>query len=685
MSSRVIIGVDIGGTFTDAVLFDQVSGRLEILKILTNVENPEDNVVEILNRFNVDDVTIVHAGTLASNTLLGQVKLNLPKICLITNRGFRDILYIARQNRSELYTLKPRRPKINVDLEIIEIDERTLPDGRVEKDISDEDLDSIIEKLKVLKPDIVAICLLNSYVNPRSEIKIKNYIKSRLNIDVICSHEVVPICKEYERFSTTLICSILRPVISKYIDRLMYKLSNSVRDFDLYLVASWGGLIDFEECLRRPVILLESGPAAGVVACLKLCKVLDMSNVVAFDMGGTTAKFSPIVNKSLEIVNEYEINPKIHGGRVQKRTGIPIIVDMVDIVEVSAGGGTIIWVDEAGMLRVGPVSAGADPGPACYGRGGEKPTITDANVVLNRIYHKYMLGNLKISRELAYRAIKKISDDIGMSIEEVAINAIRKINFEMSRGIKIATVERGYDPREFTLVAYGGAGPLHACELANELEISKILIPKSAGVFTALGLACMDIIFRESIPIYRILNDLDIEEIKERLSKKSEELVGKVYRISKNVNTCIEYILYLRYRDQDIEIPININLEDTVDSILKKFEIEYSKLFGYTLEDLQIEITRACVVVTGMLNVEIFRPIRDVIAENPIPESAKLDYVDVFVRDSWHRAPILARDKLEPGCVIYGPAVIVDKTCTVFDDGWKAFVDCYGNIQMVRI
>ncbi len=687
MIGRTIIGIDVGGTFTDTVVLEPSTGEIKILKIITNIEKPEKCVIDVLDRLSVrQSISIIHAGTLASNTLLGQLKLKLPKVCIITNKGFRDILSIARQNRIEVYSLKPRKPKLPVNIDVIEINERTLADGNIERFPSREELDEIIEKIKRLNPDIVIICLLNSYVNPMSELKIRDYIKSKIDIDVVCSHEIVPICKEYERFSTTAVCAILRPIVSRYISSLITELQKRFENFQLYLVASWGGLVDVEECVKRPVILLESGPASGVIACSKLCREVNISNAIAFDMGGTTAKFSPLVDCKPEIIDEYEIAPKIHGGRVQRRTGIPVIVDMVDVVEVSAGGGTIVWTDETGMIRVGPLSAGADPGPACYGRGGDKPTITDAHVILNRIYYKSRLGDLQIKRELAYEAYKKLSNDIGMSVEEIAYSALRKINFEMSRGMKIATIERGLDPREFTLIAYGGAGPLHACELAEELEIKKLLIPQNPGVFTALGLVCMDIIFRENIPIYKLLNDIDLENLKNLAIEKSKKLIERIHRISKNCNIFTEYLMYLRYRDQDIEIPVNLTHDDTIKSVIGKYELKYSKLFSYKLEDFEIEVTRLQVVCRGSLNLKVFRKFEKETKETRIPEIAKIDVVDVFTRGTWYKCPVLMRKYLRIGNVIYGPAIIVDDTSTIFvNDGWKATVDCYRNILIEKI
>lgn len=677
----MIIGVDIGGTFTDAVIVRPDDASIEVIKTLTNICDPGSKIVEITSKYSTyDHVDIFHATTLTSNILLGQLKLNLPKILLVVNEGFRDIIYIGRQNRSELYTLKPRRAKLPGEIEIFEINERTLPNGEVEIEPSFNDLERLVEKIKHTRPDIVCICLLNSYVNPSSELMIKKYIIERIsNIDVVCSHEISAICKEYERFCTALVSCLLRPLVRKYLEDLLEKLRSVIKNFQLNIAASWGGVVDVCESIRRPIILLESGPAAGVVACAKLCKITNIERGIAFDMGGTTAKFAPIVNYEPILRDEYEIASGVHGSRTQKRTGIPIIMDMIDIVEVSAGGGTIVWIDEAGSLRVGPMSAGADPGPACYERGGTEPTITDANLVLGRIYSKYPLGDLKISHEAAIRVFKKLRDITGREIEELAYDSIRKINYEMCRGIKIATVERGLDPRDFTLITYGGAGPLHACELAEYLDVRKIIVPVFSGVFTALGLACMDKIYRYDVPIYERLSKISIEYLTEKIMKETSKIIKKL--TMKNI--ALEYVLYMRYLGQDLELPIKFSQHDTIEDVKSKFERKYREEFGFSLEDVDIEITRMIIVVKECSVLNIFKLLKEkykISQRDPV-----IDRVEVYVRGSWVTCPVLKRDLLYPGFNILGPALIIDSTCTIFlNEGWMLNVDEYGNIVMVR-
>ncbi len=681
----MIVGVDIGGTFTDAVIVRPDAGEIRIIKTLTNVQDPGSRIVEILQSLdNTGEIAVMHATTLTSNILLGQVKLDLPKILLVTNSGFGDVIYIGRQNRTELYSLKPRRVRIPVNIDIFEVKERTLSSGLVEETPSIEDLERLVNKIEKERPNVVCICLLNSYMNPSSEVMIKKYISERVgsSIDIVCSHEITPTCREYERFSTTIISGLLRPLVRTYISSLVNRIKETSKNSTLLMATSWGGVVHPEESIERPVILLESGPAAGVVACAKLCRELGISNVIAFDMGGTTAKFSPIVNFEPELREEYEIAPGVHGSRIQRRIGIPVMVEMLDIVEVSAGGGTIVWIDEAGSIRTGPISAGADPGPACYGRGGLEPTITDANLVLGRIYDKISLGNLKVVKEYAVNAFKKLSRSIGREVEEIAYDAIRKINYEMCRGIKIATVERGLDPREFTLVTYGGAGPLHACEIAEYLGINRIVIPQYSGVFTALGLACMDIIYRYEVPIYKLLSSITIDNLLEDLTGKLSHITDG--RIFSKGDTYVEYVLHMRYINQELELRVSIDPADTLESLRGKFEEKYIREYGYTLEDVDIEVTRATIIIRKPSNSIIFnimrRKDRDREKRNPV-----IDHVSAFIDGSWEICPVLRRDYLVSGMEVRGPAIIVDDTCTTFlKDGWKLQVDDYGNMFLVR-
>ena len=687
--SRYVVGVDVGGTFTDGVVLDVESGRFWRIKVLTTVEDPSVGVVEcvkaLLNASCVgleDVLYISHASTIGSNLLLGQEKLELPKVMMIVTKGFRDVIFIGRQCRPEVYSLCFRKPKPPVNYEdIVEVDERVNAKGEVVQEVSDKELEDIVNKVRQANPDVICVCFLNSYINPHNEVKVKKFIEERLGTPVVASSEVVKICKEYERFSTALVNAVLIPVVAKYI----HKLCRAFEKTRLFIVASYGGLIDVEHAVKLPVLLIESGPAAGAVACSEVAKLAGLAKAVGFDMGGTTAKFSTIVDGKPFLTDEYEVGGRVHMGRRVRGTGLPVAISMIDLVEVSAGGGTIVWVDEYGALRVGPQSAGADPGPACYGKGGTRPTITDAHVVIGRIGRALLKGEFPLRKDLAVEAFRKhVLEHANLTLEEAAYGAVKLINTHMARGMKIAILERGLDPREFTIVAYGGAGPLHACELAQELNIRRVLIPPAAGVFTALGMTLAPFTLRDEVSIYKTVDEVDIELVKttaqivkDKLLKYVRENIGKVD------NIIYEFTLGMRYINQDQELHIDFKVEDNKMNIVRKFEERYRLMYGHVLTKVPIEVTRLTVTVRVKLadinlRVEVPREVKKP-HENSIIEER-----EVYTGTTWVKVKVFDRDKLSPGDFVEGPAIVEDYDTTVYiPEGWSCRC-AYGNFLLIE-
>ena len=677
---RFVVGVDVGGTFTDGVVLDVESGRFWRVKVLTCVEDPSVGVVECVRELlaqcgasPIDVLYVAHATTIGSNLLLGQCKLEIPRVLVVTTRGFRDVIRIGRQARPELYSLCFRKPRLPVDNNcIVEVRERTLADGKVLEEPSEEDLAKIIETVRKIEPSSIAVCFLNSYVNPSNELKVKQYLQERVKVPVVASSEVVKICKEYERFCTAIVNAILIPVLSRYLSRLREGLRSMGLISDVFLVASYGGLVDIDRAISLPVQIIESGPAAGAVACAEVASVMGESKVLGFDMGGTTAKFATIIGGSPILTEEYEVGGRVHMGRRIKGTGIPIAVPMIDLVEISAGGGTIISVDEAGLLKVGPLSAGADPGPACYGRGGTEPTITDAHLIIGRLGTRLLKGRFVLDSDAARRAMReKVCEITNMEVEEAALGAIRIINSYMARGMKIAVLERGLDPQDFVMVAYGGAGPLHACELADELGICKVVVPPAAGVFTALGMTLMKFVLKEEHPVYKMLDEVDVEELKTTARRLSEKLLDYARtRLSNTADVVIDVEVYMRYLNQDQELSIRLEQQDDANSLLEKYRLRYSQLYGYVLEKVPVELTRLVVTLRLKLaklslKVDIPRSCRKV------PDDVVIEERNVFTESGWVRAKVYDRDRLVPGYEIEGPAVIEDYDTTVYvPEGW---------------
>ncbi|MEM3326433.1 MAG: hydantoinase/oxoprolinase family protein, partial [Thermoproteus sp.] len=407
----MIVAVDVGGTFTDFVAVDE-RGNIQAFKVLTTPKAPEEAVVAGLEA--LSGITeVLHASTIGTNALLGQVGLEIPKVAFFTTKSFRDVLEIGRQNRSRLYDLFFQKPRQIVPRELrFEVDERTLPDGTVEKAVDPAEIDAFAGKAKAAGAVSVAVGFLHSYANPANERAAAERLKAHFEY-VTASHEVAWEPREYERFSTAVVNAALMPLVGRYLARLGQYVAS--RGGKMYVMASSGGLVTVEEASRRPVQLIESGPAGGVVAAAELARLIGERRIISFDMGGTTAKAGTVVDFEPAVTTEYEVGGESHRGRLVKGSGYPVRFPFVDLAEVSAGGGTIIWRDPGGALRAGPIRAGADPGPVCYGRGGVEPTITDANLALGRIPDALIGGRMKLDVKAAERALAKLGDPVDVA------------------------------------------------------------------------------------------------------------------------------------------------------------------------------------------------------------------------------------------------------------------------------
>ncbi len=564
----VLVSVDIGGTFTDIVSIE--NSEISYYKVPTTPKNPEIGVVLGLNKYLKDKKIdeFLHATTIATNSLLGQYGLELPKIALITTRGFKDVIEIGRQNRPELYNLNFHRPKMLVPERFrYEVNERTDISGYIIKDLNVEDLREIVKNLEKNNIKSIGICFLHSYKNPENELKAKKFFEKYIK-NISISYEISPEPREYERMSTTIVNAALSPVTSEYIRRL----ESSLKVFgtnDIRIMSNAGGLIFGDEASKKPVNIIESGPAAGVIAASEFAKIMNINNVIAFDMGGTTAKAGTILDGNFEITSEYEVGGSSHHGRLVKGSGYPVRFPFIDLSEVSAGGGTIIWKDEAGGLNIGPKSSGSEPGPVCYNKGGKYPTLTDSNLILGIINDKMSGSDFELRKDLSVKALEKLGDPY-----EIAEKAIKLAVLEMARGIRLVTVERGLDPENFTLFGFGGAGPQFVARIAEELNMKKVIIPPGPGVFSALGLMYSDMRYeaRKSYP--------------EDLENDYRELEDKIKTKLKNP----EFLKYAdcRYVGQGSELTVPVT-EINKNKICKDFEKIHEKTFGFKLnKDIEI-------------------------------------------------------------------------------------------------
>jgi N-methylhydantoinase A len=450
---------------------------------------------------------------------------------------------------------------------------------------------------------------------------------------------------------------------------------------------SSGGIISKDVIAEKPVLLLESGPAAGVIASAFYAKELGIGNILSLDIGGTSAKAGIVIDGSPEIVTEYEVGGIVHMGRILKGSGYPVKLPLIDLAECGAGGGTIAWVDAGGALRVGPLSAGADPGPACYGKGGENPTVTDANVVLGRLNPEYLLGGeMRIYSEFSEKTIKdKICELTRLDLVEAANGIVKILNLNVTRILRIVSIERGYDPRRFVLNAFGGLGPTHACSLANELRIPKIIVPVNPGLFSAYGLLSTDFVYDLVSPVMKKVTEIAPNEI-EDIFRNLETESGSVLRNARIPTERIAFThqLDMRYFGQAYEliIPTRRPFTKTIlEKAIDAFHQKHEAIYGYAAEEI-VEIVNARLRAIG----ETHKPR---LGKTPVTrktlENALLTHRDVFFEefDGYVRCPVYAREKLKAGLLIEGPAIIEQyDTTTVISPNWKAYVDEFGNLIM---
>lgn len=674
--ARYRVGVDIGGTFTDLVYFDEESKTFSVIKVSTTPKKPVEGVLNAIENTKIDlrDVEVlIHATTLGTNMFLGQEGLKLPKLALITTKGFRDIIEIGRQNRPELYNLFFEKPKpIVLRRDRYEVTERINAKGEILIPLNERELREIAKSI-CKKYEVVVVAFLHSYKNPIHEFKAKEIIKEVCpEIDVITSYEVDPEYKEFERFSTTVFNAFLKPMMSKYLEDLLNALTNKGFNGKLFIMQSNGGVSTVENAIKKPVAFIESGPASGAVAVAYYSRITGDKRIISFDMGGTTAKASTIINHEPLITTEYEVGGKIHYGRIVKGSGYPVRFPFIDLVEVSAGGGTVAWIDEGGALRVGPTSVGADPGPVCYGKGNTKPTITDANLVLGRLGDK-LSGGLKLRKDLARDAIAKLADELGMEIEEVASGIIKLANMTMSKALRIVTIESGYDPRDFTMFAFGGAGGLHAVELAEGLNVKSILIPLHAGVFSAFGLLFSDYRVDKVKSVMRLADDIDDYKIEGIFSDLVNLAIKELY--TKEIDIKIIKLVDLRYRGQAYEITVPWN---GIEESLKAFHEKHEALYGFSSAKEEVEVVNLRVTVIGVMPKPKIECEKKLIEYTPKPDY----YRDVYFNE-WINTPVYSRKKLRAGAKIEGGAIIEDYDSTiVIPPDYIAIVDNYRNIRI---
>ncbi|MGG1662154.1 hydantoinase/oxoprolinase family protein [Brevibacillus sp. NRS-1366] len=588
------VGVDIGGTFTDIVL-RKPDGSVLVRKVSSTPEDPGlailEGLLEVCQTEGIHSESIqefIHGTTVATNTILEHKGA---KTGLLTTKGFRDVLEIARIRTPSLFDLKWDKPKSLIERRYrLEVVERIDAKGEVITEIDQESVIAAIDKLVREGIESVAICFLHSYLNPEHEKVAERIVRERHpHLFVTCSYQVLPEMKEYERTSTTAVNAYILPKVNTYLNRLQHGLEEMQIKAPLLISASNGGVRSVHSAADYPVHIVASGPAAGVTGSAKLLEKMGITDAITFDMGGTTAKASLIEQGEPILTNEYEVREGISTpSRFIKAGGYLLKVAAVDIGEVGAGGGSIAWIDKGGALRIGPQSAGAAPGPVCYNLGGEDPTVTDANLVLGYLNpHHLAGGSLLVDRERAADAIRrKIAEPLGLSLEEAAFGIREVANANMTRAVRSVTIERGRDPRDFAMVAFGGNGGVHGADIAASLEIPTVIIPQLPGVFTAVGMLACDVRREFVSPVLGLLKDklMQINETLTDLEEEGRAVLGNEGYTGTQAQ--IKFFADLRYFGQSSELTVPIELPLPIqvaglEVIEQEFRKEYQKTYGY--------------------------------------------------------------------------------------------------------
>ena len=585
MGARV--GVDVGGTFTDVILHER-DGRVRVHKLLSTPPTYDRAVVEAISGLtgparNGGVEEVVHGTTVATNAVLQRLGA---ESALVTTRHFRDVLELRRLRIPHMYDLFWRKPPPLVERRLrFEVSERLAADGTVVQPLDEAGVRAVATRLRELGIDSVAVCFLHSYLYPEHEQRAGAILAEELpGATISLSSEILREQREYERTATTVVNAYVRPLMSSYIDRIRTGLDGIGLDgAPLAIMQSSGGVMTSDDAKLRPVFALESGPAAGVVAALGMANRLGIENAIAFDMGGTTAKASLIEQGAISRGREYEVGGSISAGsRLIRGAGELLRIPTIDIAEVGAGGGSVAWLDRAGGLQVGPRSAGADPGPACYGRGGVEPTVTDANVVLGFIpVGEVADGQITIRRELAEAAVERVATPLGLTVLEAADGIHRIANARMTRALRSVSSEKGRDPRDFAIIAYGGSGPVHAGGLAVELGATTVLVPAVAGLFSAVGLLFARPEFHEVRSCHLDVDAVDPTAIVSRLDEMKAVLTRA---FAGRAEPAWVRTADLRYGGQSWEIEVELP-EGPVDrqllaALRARFEDEHEVLYG---------------------------------------------------------------------------------------------------------
>lgn len=668
--NQIRLAIDVGGTFTDVFIFDDKTGKVSVTKTPSTPSNPERGILDGIEKaqLNGKDIKVFSHGTTVGTNALIQRKL--PNTALITTKGFRDVPEIRRGTKFDIWdTYKDTSKPYIQRRDRFEVTERTDSDGKILTEIDEEEIRQLVRKLNKRGTESIAVCFINSYVNGENEVRVKEIIKEELPDVYVCiSSEVLPEIFEHERMSTTIINAVLGPIISRYIETLEGEMAQKGYEDEILVLHSGGGVMTSSTVPRYAARLASSGIAAGAIASKHIAKLCGFENAIGLDMGGTSTDISLMYDGDIRITKDWYIE-----------YGYPIGFPSIEILTIGAGGGSLTWVDEGGSLRNGPQSAGAVPGPACYQKGGTEATNSDANLVLGRLGVDLLNGTMKLDKEKARQVVGKIAKQFNYSIEDTANAIIQVANANMCDALKLISISRGYDPREFALVAFGGAGPLHGAHLARDMDIPTIIVPPHPGVAAAMG--CLLVDFRHDISktYVKNVNEVSLEELENVFIEMEKEAVELLVEegVGSDNSTLMRYV-DMRYKGQwrSLAVSISNNLL-SLDEVLEAFYQEYEREFAFSDRNQVVEIYGLRVTAIGTVP----KPEFPTYESTGTMEDALKEVRNVYFDGEFLPTNVYDREKIPVLSEIQGPA-IVDQldTTTVIPPDFTANVDIYRNL-----
>ncbi len=668
-NSAIRMGVDIGGTFTDVVI--EVEGKQYSTKVLTTYIAPENAIIDGLHQVCAkagvtpsDIGQIIHGTTLATNAL---IERRGAKTALITTSGFRDVIEMRTESRFEQYDLNLTLPEPLIPRQSrFTISERVDATGGVLIDLDRAEVEAVADQIKAAGYESIAVGLIHSYLNPDHERMVRDVLAEKLpDVMVSLSSEVSPQMREYERFNTVVANAYIKPLMKSYLGRLKGRLEDEGADCSVFLMHSGGGIISIESAADFPVRLVESGPAGGAVFAANIAARYGLDKVLSFDMGGTTAKICLIKNQTPKTSRVFEVARTY---RFKKGSGMPISIPVIDMVEIGAGGGSLAHIDSMRQIRVGPESAGSEPGPACYGRGGDKPAVTDADLILGKLDpDNFAGGSIQLHADSSADALVNVlGKTLDMDAQTAAFGLAEVVDENMANAARVHAVENGEDLSEYTMIAFGGAAPLHAGRLCEKLGVDRLLVPTGAGVGSAIGFLRAPFSFEANRSVYMKLSDFKPDVIKSLLTELQDEATGFVRSCDATSDIISEFKVYMRYTGQGWEIPISLTAEQAMapdaDTFLELFEADYSALFGRTVDGMDVEITVWSVnATTPPEQVAQIALASDTGAATVAGQRALFDPALAAVTD----AQVVLRDDMKTGQTVQGPAVVTEDETTI--------------------